>query len=170
MTVKLLSLMAATIFGLGVVATVAGAAGRRVIADQSFDVRLAGLGSVRFVSLMDTRNGPSKCRFELRKNGATIYRFPEPYSNTWACMGVQAVAFRDVNRDGAKDVVIIATAITGIGPNGAKPFHANTIYYGTGHGDFLTERKVNEFASAYKTASALIAALRTSPYARIGVK
>ncbi len=136
--------------GIAVLVTMTGVAlaeGGTEIGKQSFDTQFAGFGKVRFVSLIDDRSGPGKCRFELRRGGLTVYRFPKAHANDWSCWAITAVAFADVNSDGRKDVIVMAKAITGIGPTGARPFDANTIYYNTGKGRFATVAVVNELAS-----------------------
>jgi hypothetical protein len=148
-------------------AGVAAAEGGTVVAKQSFDTEFAGFGKVRFVSLNEFRNSPPKCRFELRRGGRAVYRFPEPRANTWACEKITAVAFADVNGDGRKDVIVMAKAVTGIGPTGARPFDANTVYYNTGKGRFATVAAVNEFASKYNSVDKLKHALAKSPHAAI---
>jgi hypothetical protein len=137
-----------------------------VVAKQSFDTSFKGFGAVRFVTLRDTAGGPGKCRFELRRAGQTVYRFPMAYADQWSCFDVTAVAFRDVNDDGRKDVLVLATAVTGIGPTGAQPFQANSVYYNTGASRFVTDQKIDEFASKSKTARSLARALARSRYAR----
>ncbi|MEY3012116.1 MAG: hypothetical protein RIT45_851 [Pseudomonadota bacterium] len=42
--------------------------------------------------------------------------------NQWSPDAVKAVLVRDVNGDGVPDVVLAATAMTGVGPTGAQPF------------------------------------------------
>jgi hypothetical protein len=155
-----------TIGAAAVLCASAATAQQQVVASQSFNTRFKGFGAVRFVTLRDTAGGPAKCRFELRRGGRTLYRFPAARTDQWSCFDVTAISFRDVNGDGRKDVLVLATAITGIGPTGAQPFQANTVYYNTGAGRFVTNGKVNAFASKSKTARTLTRALARSRYAR----
>jgi hypothetical protein len=148
----------------------AAGAEQNVVAKQSFDTSFRGFGAVRFVTLRDTTGGPGKCRFELRRAGRTVYRFPTAYTDQWSCFDVTAVAFRDVNGDRLKDVLVLATAITGVGPTGARPFQANTVYYNTGAGRFVTNARINAFASKSKTAGSLGRALARSPYAHFDAR
>jgi hypothetical protein len=138
-----------------------------VIGKQSFDAELAGFGQVRFVSLIDHRSGPGRCRFELRRGGRVVYRFPEPHANNWSCREITAVAFADVNGDGRQDVIVMAKAVTGIGPTGARPFDANTVYYNTGKGRFAALAAVDALASKYDRVGRLKRALARSPHARV---
>lgn len=74
--------------------------------NQSFDVELENWGDVRFVSGWDFDN---KLCFYLTDDKDTIlYRFPGYYNNWWYNQTISAVAFRDVNEDGLKDVIILA--------------------------------------------------------------
>jgi hypothetical protein len=141
-----------------------------VIAEQSFDTSFAGFGKVRFVSLIDHRSGPGRSRFELRRGGRAVYRFPEPHANDWSCQEITAVAFADLNGDGRKDVIVMAKAITGIGPTGVRPFDANTVYYNTAKGRFASVAAVNVLASKYDHVGKLKRALAKSPYASITAK
>ena len=135
----------------------------KIIAAHSFDADLEGFGQVRFVALANYL----QCRFELRHAEKQIYLFPAPYSNNWACWEITAVAFRDLNKDGLTDIAVLAEAMTGIGPQAAQPFQANTIYYNTGAGAFRTYDEVNEFASRSKTFAGLRKQLAESSFADI---
>ena len=122
--------------------------------DQSFWVELEDWGKVRFVSNRQRAGGTSKLGFFLADaEGKTIYRFPEFYGNRWSSFfDLKAVAFRDADRDGFKDVLLIADYITGIGPQGAIPFPVGSVYFRRGKSfsslpDFderLNEAKKNE--------------------------
>ncbi|KOS03899.1 hypothetical protein AM598_04055 [Paenibacillus polymyxa] len=48
------------------------------------------------------------------------------------------MAFKDVNKDGLKDVIIIAYYETGSGPDGAKPFPIADIYFQKKNKTFTT--------------------------------
>lgn len=78
--------------------------------DQSFNVNLKNWGSVRFVSGLDFEK---KLKFYLTDDtGNILYRFPEYYNNYWSNQTVSAVAFRDINKDGFKDIIIISSIDT----------------------------------------------------------
>lgn len=152
---------------LGAVASPVAAERVKTVPGQSFDAEFDGFGKGRFISLLRLGGGPGKCAFEFhRADSKTPYVFPEPYANQWACQDVKAVAIADLNGDGRKDVLVLSTAITGIGPTGARPFNANTIYYNAGRGRFVTDAKVNEWASKFDTAPKLRLALPASPHVR----
>ncbi|WP_231116929.1 hypothetical protein [Paenibacillus jamilae] len=68
------------------------------------------------------------------------------YGNEWwyADEGIEAVAFRDVNKDGLKDIIIIAYYETGTGPDGAKPFLIADIYFQKKNKTFTTIPALDE--------------------------
>jgi hypothetical protein len=105
--------------------------GLEIIENQSFWVELEKWGKVRFVSCTQETDGLIKLRLFLTdKNEKILYKFPDFYGNQWSMFHeFQAVAFRDVNKDGLKDIIIIADYMTGAGPEGAIPFHAGSIYF-----------------------------------------
>ena len=115
--------------------------GLKVIEDQSFPVDLENWGKVRFVSSEFPIGGTSKLRFYLADSKDNIlYTFPDFYGNQWSTFyEFKAVSFNDVNNDGFKDIVIIADFATGVGENGATPFHVGEIYF----------QKNKEFISLY---------------------
>ncbi|WP_226002487.1 DUF4163 domain-containing protein [Paenibacillus sp. BJ-4] len=108
---------------------------------QSFQTTLEGFGKVRFVSTQTKKEGiPKNYFFLLDDRERVIYSFPDLYGNEWwyADEGVEAVAFKDINKDGLKDVIIIAYYETGSGPDGAKPFPVVGIYFQKKNKTFTT--------------------------------
>lgn len=105
--------------------------GFKTIEEQSFWVGFENWGKVRFVSGTYPDGGTYKLHFYLVDDSQNVlYDFPEFYGNQWSTFfEFQAVAFRDVNNDGLKDIIIIADYMTGVGPTGAIPFHVASIYY-----------------------------------------
>jgi hypothetical protein len=81
------------------------------IKDQSFNVDLEGWGAVRFVSGMDDQG---KLMFFLTDDKNTIrYQFSDFYDSYRRNQTVSAVAFRDVNQDNLKDIIVIAANDSG---------------------------------------------------------
>jgi hypothetical protein len=81
------------------------------IKDQSFNVDLEGWGSVKFISGKDYQG---KLLFFLTKDKNTsLYQFPDYYDSYRKNQTVSAVAFRDVNKDGLEDVIVIAASDSG---------------------------------------------------------
>ncbi|KAF6567648.1 DUF4163 domain-containing protein [Paenibacillus sp. EKM202P] len=114
---------------------------------QSFQTTLEGFGKVRFVSTKTRENEiPKNYFFLLDDRERIIYSFPDMYGNEWwyADEGIEAVAFRDVNKDGLKDIIIIAYYETGTGPDGAKPFPIADIYFQKKNKTFTTIPALDE--------------------------
>ena len=99
-----------------------------MIPGQSFDVTLDDWGEVKFVSCKPTYDidPQAYAAFFLIRDEQILYRFPYRYeNNTMGSSGmldnVGAVAFRDVNNDGKKDIIIICYYFSGAGPTGMVP-------------------------------------------------
>lgn len=105
--------------------------GLRVFEDQSFSTEFENFGKVRFVSGGVEGENPFELRLYLTdNNGDVIYSFPDFYGNRWSMLTeVSAVAFKDVNKDGLKDIIIIAYYMTGVGETGAQEFPVAGIYF-----------------------------------------
>ncbi|WP_025716666.1 hypothetical protein [Paenibacillus sp. 1-18] len=110
---------------------------------QSFQTTFEGFGKVQFVSTYGYTDGFRKYFFFLlNKQGHILYSFPKFYGNNeWVAFygGVKAVAFKDVNNDGLKDVIIIANVDSGIGgPDRIDPFPIADIYFQNKNKTFTT--------------------------------
>jgi hypothetical protein len=105
--------------------------GLEIIENQSFEVELEKWGKVKFVTATLAANPFPKLVFFLTDDkGTVLYSFSDfvEYPG-WLLSEARAVAFRDVNKDGLKDIIIIADYMTGVGKNGAIPFHHSKIYF-----------------------------------------
>ncbi|WP_418026804.1 DUF4163 domain-containing protein [Paenibacillus sp. JJ1722] len=114
-----------------------------VAESQSFQTTLEGFGKVRFVSTYGYPEGLRKFFFFLLDDqGHILYPFPDFYGNReWVARygGVEAVAFKDVNKDGLKDVIIIANVDNGIhGPGRVDEFPMASIYFQKKNKTFTT--------------------------------
>lgn len=84
------------------------------IEDQCFDVDLEGWGTVTFASYGQDQSsyGYKDAVFRLEKDGETLYQFPfvmaENYRMEERFRRILAVSFQDYNKDGDKDVILIA--------------------------------------------------------------
>ncbi|MGM1021098.1 MAG: DUF4163 domain-containing protein [Bacillota bacterium] len=110
---------------------------------QSFRTTVEGFGTVKFVSTYGFPEGLRKFFFFLLDDqGHILYRFPEFYGNgEWVARygGVEAVAFKDVNKDGLKDVIVIANVDNGIhGPGRVDEFPIADIYFQKKNKTFTT--------------------------------
>ncbi|MEB4782403.1 DUF4163 domain-containing protein [Paenibacillus jamilae] len=116
---------------------------------QSFQTTLEGFGKVRFVSTYGYPEGFRKFFFFLLDDqGHILYSFPNFYGNReWVARygGVEAVAFKDVNKDGLKDVIIIADVDNGIhGPGRVDEFPIADIYFQKTNKTFTTIPALDE--------------------------
>jgi len=83
-------------------------------------------GQVRFVLLAGTR---------------ILQVLKDHPGNQWSVQKVDAVSLRDVNQDGIADLIVIVSAMSGIGPEGAHDFPAAGFWLGTKSGTFRTDPK-----------------------------
>ncbi|MDY8044917.1 hypothetical protein UY416_01240 [Paenibacillus polymyxa] len=116
---------------------------------QSFQTTFEGFGKVRFVSTYGYPEGFRKFFFFLLDDqGHILYPFLDFYGNReWVARygGVEAVAFKDVNRDGLKDVIIIADVDNGIhGPGRVDQFPIADIYFQKKNKTFITLPELDE--------------------------
>ncbi|MDW2796050.1 hypothetical protein RZO55_00425 [Clostridium boliviensis] len=99
----------------------------RIIQDQSFQVELNDWGDVRFVSYGPGAGSDFEdVSFYLTKDNKVVFSFPyygennktDQYAGLFD--SVESVAFRDVNGDKLKDVIVIINYISGAGPQGME--------------------------------------------------
>jgi len=105
--------------------------GLEIIENQSFWIEFENWGKVKFISSEILIDGTYKLRFYLTNESEDIlYQFPEFIGNDWPTFyEIRAVSFKDINKDGLKDIIIIADYLTGIGEQGAIPFPVGSIYF-----------------------------------------
>ena len=77
----------------------------RIVYGQSFDVNLEGWGDVTFVTYKPENEG-GDAEYKLFQNGKEVYKFESWEQENY--VATKAVAFRDYNGDGYKDVIIIS--------------------------------------------------------------
>lgn len=98
------------------------------IDDQSFSsVSFEKLGDVRFITTGENRDGKNRLRFYVASAKGTTELTYEP-ADPDAYYEMKAVAFKDADADGLKDIVIIADYTTGFGRMGAIPVSQVLIY------------------------------------------
>ena len=122
-----------------------------MIPEQSFDVTLDDWGKVKFVSCKPTYDiDPQEyAAFFLIRDEQILYRFPYRYeNNTIGSSGmfdnVGTVAFRDVNNDGKKDIIIICYYFSGAGPTGMVPRPDIRIFIAEENDFYLAEDMVTD--------------------------
>lgn len=111
----------------------------RPIESQSFTVNLNSWGNVQFVSgTLETGNHIPTVFYLTNQEGDILYDFVNvtnfPYS-----VDVKAVSFKDVNKDGLKDIIIIVVDNYN-GSNG----HIANVYLQKTDGSFTNDYKLNE--------------------------
>jgi hypothetical protein len=99
-----------------------------IISEQSFQVELNEWGMVYFVSGYYGEGRSADLTFYLQKEGHVVYEFPKEEVDNGLLDKVQAIGFRDINKDGKKDVIAIYTYYSGAGPQGAIPRSYARIY------------------------------------------
>ncbi|WP_052410389.1 hypothetical protein [Paenibacillus durus] len=119
--------------------------GLEVLEDQSFWIELENWGKVKFLSVESAMGSLYKLKFFLvDASGKILYEFPDFYGNQWNTLfEMKAVSFKDVNKDGLKDIIIIAEFMTGVGPDGAEPFNVGDVYFQTKTG-FVNNPELDE--------------------------
>jgi hypothetical protein len=116
--------------------------GLHVFEDQSFDVELDNFGYVRFVSGVDGYK--ELWLYLVNSNKEIIYVFPGFYENKLSDLQeVEAVSFKDINKDGLKDITIIAHCLSA---NGGELTMAN-VYFQKDKGfinSYELDEKIND--------------------------
>lgn len=121
-----------------------------MIPEQSFDITLDDWGEVKFVSCKPKK--PVFCDYEasffLIRDEQILYQFP--YMNehnkkdyTGCFYSIEAVAFRDINDDGKKDIIIIFHYISGAGRTGMVPRPRTRIFL-AGENEFYLAKDIIE--------------------------
>jgi hypothetical protein len=104
--------------------------GFSLIEDHSFLVALEHWGKVKFLSCEQNPESTAKLAFFLSDaKGKIICSLPDFYGNHWTFYEMKAVSFKDINKDGIKDIIVIADCVTGVGNEGAVPFSVCAIYF-----------------------------------------
>ncbi|WP_017324900.1 hypothetical protein [Synechococcus sp. PCC 7336] len=127
-----------------------------VLGEHAFRVDLPQCGTCLFVPIQDLQGRP-EISLHLVKEGQITYTLAQSEADrTWAAWEVLAVAFTDLDADGDDDIMLLAEYMTGIGPQGAVPFPAMSIYYSRKRGfeldpalsQTLTDRRVETIGEA----------------------
>ncbi len=100
------------------------------INEQSFETQFENFGKVEFASYADYQHSPPRLNLYLLQDGKVLYELPDYYGNkSWAFDDVVAVAFKDLNYDNLKDIIVMTNYITGMGPSGMEPFSVIDVYF-----------------------------------------
>jgi hypothetical protein len=117
--------------------------GENVNEKQTFQVNLQGWGNSIFTVVEKVEEGYTVFNYYLVQNDQIIYAFPLQEDVTyWSGYNVDAVSFKDVDKDGNQDIIVMASYITGIGRTGAQPFPVTTVYFND-QNDFFMDDELN---------------------------
>jgi hypothetical protein len=104
--------------------------GFTIIDEQSFWVDLENWGKVPFITGYELENNLPNLSFHLADSEDNIlYNFSEFHGNKWVFYEVRAISFKDVNKDGVKDIIVNVDYILGHGKNAAVPFPIGGVYF-----------------------------------------
>ena len=104
--------------------------GLKVVEEQSFWIELENWGKVRFIAgEKEIKQLPKLSFYLIDSKDNVLYSLPEFYGNMWILYEVKAISFKDVNRDGLKDIIVVADYILGHGENAAVPFSVGSVYF-----------------------------------------
>lgn len=104
----------------------------QVIRKHSLKINLPGYRNHFFVASEQTQQGKQQAHFYLVANSKVVYTFPKFRGNAWQVHEIAAVALRDLDRDGKRDLLVMVDCMTGVGPQGARPFRVTTTYFRNG--------------------------------------
>ncbi len=85
---------------------------------------------------------------QLAANNYNIGQMEQP------CRGIAAVSFRDLNKDGFLDIILIASCVNREGPASGAPYKAGDVLFGNGHEfyrDYRISDKINRFGMNQST-------------------
>ena len=118
---------------------------------QSFKTSFKHFKKVKFVSFVDSSSGPSKLHLYLLRDGDIVTVLPEFQTevSSWSYEAMSAISFKDIDKDGLKDIIVMAYYVTGIGPTGMRPFLVKDIYFQTKEG-FVKKKKVSKLLNDSK--------------------
>jgi hypothetical protein len=112
--------------------------GLKIIENQTFTVNLNSWGNVKFVSGKLTSGSHIPLVFYLTdEDGNILYTFDVnlPYS-----IDIEAVSFKDLNKDGLKDIIIIASDTY----DGAPKTEIATVYFQNADGSFKNDSNLDK--------------------------
>lgn len=89
-----------------------------------------------------------KVYFDLYENNQLYFRLPPHAVNDFAFFSYNSVSVYDINGDSKDDIIINASAITGIGPEGAVPFDRVSVYFQTKGWTFKNKQDFDELINA----------------------
>lgn len=131
--------------------------GLTVFEEQSFWVDLENWGKVKFISGWYLEESKRVLKMGLIDHDQNIlYKFSDLLEDTpWNLYKVRAISFNDINRDGKKDIIVIAEYVTGAGPTGATPFPVAGIYFQKDK-EFVRVQKLDEQITDFESIDMIL--------------
>jgi len=128
--------------------------GKRQIKSQTFPFNFQPFNDTCFVTfgsteaMLDEKDLPRGSTFHLYRNGQAVLDLPDGFDGQEGCW-VEAVAFKDLNRDGLTDIIIAGKCL------GARDsYPQNAIFVNTGK-DFTTNSQANQRLESFTKLSAI---------------
>lgn len=121
-----------------------------MVAEQTFDVWLEDWENVKFVSCVPGYYDFTDASFFLLKDEQIVYKFPHRFADNslkgfkGVISEVGAVAFRDINNDDKKDIIIINYYVSGAGSTGMEPRPGIRIYLAGENEFYLAKDMIKE--------------------------
>ncbi len=126
------------------------------IKEQSFDIALDSWGDVTFASFMpeENKNKDGDVQFKLLNGNEEIYHFPgiteDNCRDGQSFEKVEAIAFKDYNKDGKKDIIIINEYAPQSGPNAEDSYKEVRVYTQKEEGkEFIADNCLMEYLNKY---------------------
>lgn len=142
--------------------------GFRVIEEQAFEIDHAGLGRLRLIPAI-SRGYNRLSLFFVREDGYVVYKTDDFESNSWlrgqarqTNQDVICIAYRDLNGDDLKDIIIISACRNESGVYAGKTYNVGDVLFQSEIGfyrDLHISDKINRF-DMNKNSEAIMAFVR----------
>ncbi len=83
----------------------------------------------------------------IDRKSQAIKELPKHPVLTWSFFEIKTVAFRDLQGDGKRCIIVNAAGMTGVGPEGAHPFDVYAIYIPEPNGTWRLDKKLHDIVA-----------------------